>query len=77
MKTIEKKYYVCEICGKISRSEEKIRECTEKHLTITDDCTLECSYKKGAIFPEEIKVNFPNGVVAAYYFNYVDDRNKL
>ncbi len=76
MKTIEKRYFVCEICGKASQNEDKIRECQESHLIISDDCEIETIYPKGKVFPEEIKVKFPDGALAGYVLNYSQKGNK-
>jgi len=61
MKTIDKKYYVCEICGKTSQSEEKIRGCQESHQKIDDDCKIETEYRKGSKYPGELIIIYPDG----------------
>ena len=47
MKTVTEKYYICEICGKTSKNEQKIKECQESHRSITDDCQIEQVYQNG------------------------------
>ena len=74
MKTVEKKYYVCEICGKSSTNEEKIKECQEKHRIITDECEVATNYPKGKPVPSDIVISFPDGAKASYYLIYFDDK---
>ena len=73
MRTVEKKYYVCEICGKSSTNEEKIKGCQEKHRTVTDECEVAVNYKKSQEVPNDIVITFPDGAKAGYYLNYFDD----
>lgn len=66
MKTIERKYYVCEICGKTSRDAEKIEACQKSHMTIGNDALLECNYNKGSAYPDTIKFTLSDKVELSY-----------
>lgn len=66
MKTVEKKYFVCETCGRTSQDESKIQECQANHHIITDDCLIEHTFNKGGPFPKELRVTFPDGAYARY-----------
>ena len=69
MKTIEKKYFVCEICGKTSQNETAIRKCQRLHRDISADTEIVQHYKKGAAHPDYIQVTYDDGETAEYYFN--------
>ena len=66
MKTIEKKYYVCEICGKTAQDPEKIRDCQREHHLVDDMCTIAHRFTKGGRFPRQLTITFPDGAVAVY-----------
>lgn len=66
MKTIEKKYYVCEICGKTSQDAEKIKKCQETHRSINNDVTILCDYGKGCECPGSIYLTWPDGMTVTY-----------
>ena len=61
MKTIDKKYYVCEICGKTSQNEEKIRGCQESHQKLDGDCKIAPEYRKGIKYPSNLTITYPDG----------------
>ena len=46
MNVIERKYYTCEKCGRMSQNEEKIKECEASHLMVKEDGTIEAMYRK-------------------------------
>lgn len=69
MKTVTEKYYICEICGKSSKNEQKIKECQESHRSITDDCQIEQVYQNGKILPRLLNITFPDGEKAQFYNN--------
>lgn len=66
MKTIEKKYYVCEICGRTSMDETKIQECQSRHRCIDDTCEIEYDFTRGGSYPKAITVRWPDGASAVY-----------
>ena len=66
MKTVSKKYYICEICGKSSQVEERIAECQQSHLFINDSCEIEHRFEKGKKSPKFLTVTFPDGSVVGY-----------
>ena len=69
MKTIEKKYYVCQYCGRSSQSEQKISECERSHRLLTGDCTWQPRYgRSSSTFgcPQIITITFPDGTTADY-----------
>lgn len=72
MKTVEKKYFVCEICGRTSLNEQKIADCQANHRRVTDDCQVESIFNKGAIFPREINITWPDGALADYILNFTE-----
>lgn len=72
MKTIEKKYYVCEICGKVAQSPEKAQKCQEGHKDISNG-EVEPTYRKGKPYPKSILVLFEDGCKAEYVYNYSVD----
>lgn len=74
MQTIEKKYYVCEICGKTAQDAEKIRACQEMHRNVSDG-TVEPHYRKGKTYPKSIVISFEDGSQVEYYYNYSTDAN--
>ncbi len=71
MKTIEKKFYVCEICGKSSQDQKKIEDCQRAHSVIGQGSSVTPSYFKGSPFPYAIDVAFSNGSMAVYKFSHV------
>lgn len=73
MKTVEKKYFVCETCGRTSQDEAKIAECQKSHYLITDNCLIEPAFNKGKPFPKEIKITFPDGAYAQYALDFKHD----
>ena len=73
MKTIEKKYYVCQHCGKSSTREDVIKNCEEKHRLITEDCMVDADFSKGKEFPGTLEITFPDGVQAVYSFEFCRD----
>lgn len=66
MKTIEKKYYVCEICGRTSLDEAKIKECQSRHRQIDDACIIEHSFSRGSRYPKSLTVRWPDGATAVF-----------
>lgn len=66
MKTVEKRYYVCEICGKTSQDPEKIQACQREHHMVDDQCTVEHRFSKGGRYPQELNITFPDGGVAVF-----------
>ncbi len=66
MKTVNKTYYICSICGKTSQQEDKITECQDKHRFVGDDCQVEHSFDKGRPFPKSPLVTFEDGSQASY-----------
>ena len=74
MQTIEKKYYVCEICGKTAQDAEKIRACQEMHRDVSDG-TVEPHYRKGKTYPKSIVISFEDGSQVEYYYSYSTDAN--
>lgn len=74
MKTIEKKYYVCEICGKTGQDEEKILACQESHKDL-NPAVVECTYAKGKVLPKTATFVFPDGSKAEYFYNFSTDTN--
>lgn len=66
MKTIEKKYYVCETCGRTSLDEEKIQACQGGHRLIDDTCEIEHSFSKGGRYPKSLFVRWPDGATAIF-----------
>lgn len=72
MKTVEKRYFVCETCGRTSQDEAKIAQCQKSHYLITDDCLIEHMFNKGSPFPKEIKITFPDGAWAFYAVSAVN-----
>ncbi len=74
MQTSEKKYYVCEICGKTAQDAEKIRACQEMHRDVSDG-TLEAHYRKGKTYPESIVIWFDDGSQVEYYYSHSADAN--
>lgn len=74
MQTITKKYYICDVCGKVSQDENKIKECQHCHRTINDDCETELIYSKGKEFPRMINVTFPDGEKKTYIYNLRDGK---
>lgn len=67
MKTIEKKYYMCDVCGRVSQNREKIDECQELHRIISDDVSVLAKYEKGQEYPDGITLTWPDGATAKYY----------
>jgi hypothetical protein len=70
MKIVEKKIYVCEMCGRTSSSEEKIKECQASHQVIGDDVQMEYFYGKGKRVPKSVKFIFSDGTVALYEISF-------
>ena len=64
MNVIERKYYTCEKCGRMSQNEEKIKECEASHLMVK-----EAMYRKGATCPEILKIEMADGSFATYQFD--------
>lgn len=73
MRTVEKKYYVCELCGKVSTNEEKIKFCQDTHCIINEECDMEVNYKKGQKPPNDMVIKFPDGTKAGYILSFYDD----
>ena len=69
MNVIERKYYTCEKCGRMSQNEEKIKECEASHLMVKEDGTIEAMYPKGATCPEILKIEMADGSFATYQFD--------
>lgn len=69
MNVIERKYYTCEKCGRMSQNEEKIKECEASHLMVKEDGTIEAMYRKGATCPEILKIEMADGSFATYQFD--------
>ena len=67
MKTIEKKYYVCEICGKTSQEKAKIEKCQDRHLKINDDCVITTTYDNGKEYPKSLNITFADGSIVRYF----------
>ena len=74
MKTVEKKYYVCDICGKVAQYPEKVQKCQEVHKDISVG-TIEPDYRKGKIYPKSVLIVFDDGSKAEYVYNYSVDAN--
>lgn len=74
MKTIEKKYYVCEICGKTAQNPEKVRECQESHKDVSA-ADVTAAYRKGKVYPKSILFSFEDGSSAEYVYNYSADKS--
>ena len=74
MKTITKKYFICDICGKVSQAEEKIKKCQSLHRIINDECKIELLYNKGKEFPRLIYVTWPDGETKSYFYNIRDNK---
>lgn len=72
MKTLEKKYYVCEICGKTAQDPEKIQVCQGMHKDVSAG-TVEPRYRKGKTYPKSILIAFEDGSAAEYVYNYSTD----
>lgn len=72
MKTLEKKYYVCEICGKTAQDPEKIQACQGIHKDVSTG-TVEPRYRKGKTYPQKILIAFEDGNAAEYVYNYSTD----
>jgi len=75
MKTEIKKYYICEICGKKSQDEEKIRNCA--HLFIDDESQIEQKFENGKPYPRELTVRFSDGAVGTYNRNFLREAPDL
>lgn len=74
MKTIEKKYYVCDICGKTAQNPEKVNACQEMHRDVSDG-TVAAHYRKGKAYPKSIVISFEDGSQVEYYYNCSTDAN--
>lgn len=70
MKTIEKKYFVCQVCGKSSTKEKVIMDCEKKHRVITDDCIAEAVFSRGQEYPGLLNITFPDGSQATYSYEF-------
>lgn len=66
MKTINKTYFVCEVCGKTSQSEEKVRACQEGHHKTDDACTITPVYRNGVATPVSLEIAFADGETVTY-----------
>jgi len=64
MKVITKKYYICEVCGKKSQDEEKIKACV--HQFVGEECKIEQMFENGKTYPNEIRITFEDGAKGAY-----------
>ncbi|WP_434310183.1 hypothetical protein [Hominifimenecus sp. rT4P-3] len=67
MKTIQKNYYVCEICGRTSQNQDKIKECQVSHRRITDECEIEQVYDRGKVEPRLLKITCPDGAEMVFF----------
>lgn len=77
MKTIEKKYYVCEICGKSSSDERKVCACQNKHAVFDEETNIEPFYSKGIPFPGILRIKFSNGLEIQYkWTNIISEGGK-
>ena len=74
MKTIEKKYYVCDICGKTAQNPEKANACQEMHRDVSEG-NVAAHYRKGKAYPKSIVISFEDGAKAEYVYNYSTDAN--
>lgn len=74
MKTIEKKYYVCDICGKTAQNPEKANACQEMHRDVSEG-NVASHYRKGKAYPKSIVISFEDGSKAEYVYNYSTDAN--
>ena len=74
MKTIEKKYYVCDICGKTAQNPEKVNACQEMHRDVSEG-NVASHYRKGKAYPKSIVISFEDGSEAEYVYNYSTDAN--
>ena len=74
MKTIEKKYYVCDICGKPAQNPEKANACQEMHRDVSEG-NVASHYRKGKAYPKSIVISFEDGSKAEYVYNYSTDAN--
>jgi len=72
MKTVEKRYFVCETCGRTSLNEEKILACQASHRHIIEGCQIQVLFNKGGIFPHEINISWADGAVANYILNFTE-----
>ncbi len=66
MKTVNKQYFICEVCGKTSSDKTKIEECQASHIRITEDCEVEETYSKGKRLPRHIRITYPDGTVGSF-----------
>lgn len=68
MKTLNKTFYVCEICGRTSQDGEKIAECQAAHKDV-ESAEVEPVFSKGAAFPRALKIMFAGGATAIYFID--------
>lgn len=69
MKTVNKQYYICEVCGKSSLDAGKIEECQSSHVRITDECVVEEIFSKGKQLPRTIRITYPDGTEGVFFNN--------